>query len=162
MTIFITRLPSFISLFPSWFSQFSFQTLCLYTQVKHTSIGGETHCHCQMIECHGKLKAKVSQITQGAKSINCRCFKAKKKCSKHLTIKCYNTAGFDLLWWRTQLDSTVRGKKIVESRGGLSVCTKMSGNEKHSLWYFKCSPYVPWLVWIRINVSPMFVVQLVT
>ena len=103
-----------------------------------------------MIECHGKLKVRVSQITQCAKSINCRCFKAKKKCSKHLTIKCYNTAVFDLLWWRTQLDSTVRGKKIVESRGGLSVCTKMSGNEKHSLWYFKCSPYVPWLGWRRI------------
>ena len=112
-----------------------------------------------MIECHGKLKVRVSQITQCAKSINCRCFKAKKKCSKHLTIKCYNTAGFDLLWWRTQLDSTVRGKKIVESRGGLSVCTKMSGETFFVIFQmFTLRP----LAWLRKNVSLMFVVQLVT
>ena len=52
--------------------------------------------------------SKVANIINFYRSIRDRCFRAKKKCSKHLTIKCYNTAGFDLLWWRTQLDSTVK------------------------------------------------------
>ena len=115
-----------------------------------------------MIECHGKLKVRVSQITQCAKSINCRCFKAKKKCSKHLTIKCYNTAGFDLLslmesatWLNSQGEENCWVKRW-------SQCMyKNVGKWETFLVIFQMFTLRP-LAWLRKNVSLMFVVQLVT